>query len=156
MEYRNLGQSGLKVSTLCLGTMTFGEADERSMMHKVGCDEDTSHQLIERALEAGINFFDTANIYGQDGLSERVIGAWSGVVGGDQVLRLWDEVSLAQELRRIDPSAGVDEALTLTVIPAQERYGHAFKTGEAGGDAELWVAVQGGGCLLYTSPSPRD
>lgn len=76
MEYRNLGKSGLKVSTLCLGTMTFGEADEKSMMHKVGCDEDTSFAIMNRALEAGINFFDTADVYGQDGLSERVIGKW--------------------------------------------------------------------------------
>ena len=93
MEYRNLGQSGLKVSTLCLGAMTFGEADEKSMMHKVGCDEDTSHQLIERALEAGINFFDTANIYGQDGLSERVIGAWFDKSGRR------DELVLATKFR---------------------------------------------------------
>jgi aryl-alcohol dehydrogenase-like predicted oxidoreductase len=76
MHYRNLGKSGLKVSTLCLGTMTFGEADEKSMMHKVGCDEDTSFAIMNRALEAGINLFDTADVYGQDGLSERVIGKW--------------------------------------------------------------------------------
>ena len=41
MEYRRLGRSGAKVSALCLGTMTFGEADEKSFMHKVGCDEKT-------------------------------------------------------------------------------------------------------------------
>ena len=46
MEYRNLGNSGLKVSTLCLGTMTFGEADDQSFMHKVGCDTTTSHELL--------------------------------------------------------------------------------------------------------------
>lgn len=76
MEYRNLGQSGLKVSTLCLGTMTFGEADEKSMMHKVGSDEETAGVIMNRALDSGINFFDTADVYGQDGLSERVIGNW--------------------------------------------------------------------------------
>lgn len=76
MEYRNLGDSGLKVSTLCLGTMTFGEADENSFMHQVGCDEKTSFAIMDRALEAGVNFFDTADVYGQDGLSERVIGNW--------------------------------------------------------------------------------
>lgn len=76
MEYANLGRSGLKVSRLCLGTMTFGEADENSMMHKVGCDEATSFAIMNRSLEAGINFFDTANVYGQDGLTERVIGKW--------------------------------------------------------------------------------
>lgn len=76
MEYRNLGASGLKVSPLCLGTMTFGEADEKSFMHQVGCDEATSFAIMNRALDAGINLFDTADVYGQDGLSERVIGRW--------------------------------------------------------------------------------
>jgi aryl-alcohol dehydrogenase-like predicted oxidoreductase len=76
MEYRNLGHSGLKVSTLCLGTMTFGEADENSFMHKVGCSEEESHAIMNKALDEGINFFDTANVYGNDGLTERVIGNW--------------------------------------------------------------------------------
>jgi len=76
MEYRNLGSSGLKVSNLCLGTMTFGEANEGSFMHKVGCDESTSFDIMNRAVESGINFFDTADVYGQDGLTERVIGNW--------------------------------------------------------------------------------
>lgn len=76
MEYRQLGASGLRVSNLCLGTMTFGEADETSFMHKVGCDEQTSFSVMDKALEAGINFFDTADVYGQDGLSERIIGNW--------------------------------------------------------------------------------
>jgi len=76
MEYRNLGAAGVKVSTLCLGTMTFGEADESSFMHQVGCDEATSHAILDRAVEAGINFIDTADVYGQDGLSERVLGSW--------------------------------------------------------------------------------
>jgi len=76
MEYRQLGASGLRVSNLCLGTMTFGEADETSFMHKVGCDEQTSFSIMDKALEAGINFFDTADVYGQDGLSERIIGNW--------------------------------------------------------------------------------
>jgi aryl-alcohol dehydrogenase-like predicted oxidoreductase len=76
MEYRNLGTSGLKVSTLCLGTMTFGEADASSFMHKVGCDEPTAHAIMSRALDAGVSFFDTADVYGNDGLTERVIGNW--------------------------------------------------------------------------------
>jgi aryl-alcohol dehydrogenase-like predicted oxidoreductase len=76
MEYRNLGSSGLKVPVLCLGAMTFGEADEKSFMHKVGADEKTSFAIMNRALEKGVNFIDTADIYGQDGLSEKVVGAW--------------------------------------------------------------------------------
>ena len=93
MEYRNLGRSGLKVSTLCLGTMTFGEADERSFMHKVGCDEGTSFAIMDRALDHGINFFDTADVYGQDGLSERVIGRWFAERGRR------DDVVLATKFR---------------------------------------------------------
>lgn len=76
MEYSNLGHSGLKVSSLCLGAMTFGEADENSFMHGVGADEPTSFRMMDRALDAGVNFVDTADVYGQDGLSERVLGKW--------------------------------------------------------------------------------
>ena len=76
MKYRNLGAAGVKVSSLCLGGMTFGEADEKSFMHKVGSDEATAHAVLDRALAAGINFIDTADVYGQDGLSERVLGNW--------------------------------------------------------------------------------
>jgi aryl-alcohol dehydrogenase-like predicted oxidoreductase len=76
MKYKNLGASGVRVSTLCLGGMTFGEADEKSFMHGAGSDEATTHRVLDRALEAGINFIDTADVYGQDGLSERVLGGW--------------------------------------------------------------------------------
>ncbi len=76
MEYRTLGKSGLKVSPLCLGCMTFGEADEKSFMYQVGASEETSNAIMNHALEVGINFFDVADVYGQDGLSERVVGKW--------------------------------------------------------------------------------
>ncbi len=76
MEYRSLGSSGLKVPVLCLGTMTFGEADDKSFMHKVGCDDKTAFAIMSRAVERGANFFDSADVYGQDGLSERIVGAW--------------------------------------------------------------------------------
>ena len=76
MKYKKLGASGVKVSELCLGAMTFGEADDKSFMHKVGADEKTSLEILNRALDLGVNFVDTADVYGQDGLSERIIGAW--------------------------------------------------------------------------------
>lgn len=76
MKYRNLGTSGLKVSTLCLGTMTLGEADASSMMHGISADERTSFEIMDAAVEAGINFFDSADVYGQEGLSERIVGKW--------------------------------------------------------------------------------
>jgi aryl-alcohol dehydrogenase-like predicted oxidoreductase len=93
MEYRNLGASGVKVSTLCLGAMTFGEADEKSFMHKVSADEGTAHAILSRAVEAGINFIDTADVYGQDGLSERVVGRWLAASGAR------DRVVLATKFR---------------------------------------------------------
>jgi aryl-alcohol dehydrogenase-like predicted oxidoreductase len=56
--------------------MTFGEADEKSFMHNIGADEKTSFAIMNRALEKGVSFIDTADVYGQNGLSERVVGAW--------------------------------------------------------------------------------
>src|ERR1700739_1141431 len=76
MKYRNLGAAGVKVSNLCLGAMTFGEANESSFMHKAVSDEAPTFPVLDRALAAGVNFIDTADVYGQDGLSERVLGNW--------------------------------------------------------------------------------
>ena len=66
MEYRHLGRTGLKVSEVCLGTMTFGTNDW-------GIDENRSREIFNLAVEAGINFFDTANSYA-DGRSEQILG----------------------------------------------------------------------------------
>ena len=76
MDYRGLGRTGTQVSSLCLGAMTFGEPDENSFMHGVAATESASFEMLDRALDAGINFVDTADVYGNDGLSERVIGKW--------------------------------------------------------------------------------
>jgi aryl-alcohol dehydrogenase-like predicted oxidoreductase len=76
MQYRQLGTTGTQVSVLCLGAMTFGEADEKSFMHNVGSSETESFAVLDRAYDSGINFVDTADVYGQDGLSERVFGKW--------------------------------------------------------------------------------
>src|SRR5262245_23788721 len=56
--------------------MTFGEPDENSFMHKVATPAEEAHRIMSRALDAGLNVWDTANVYGNDGLSERVIGDW--------------------------------------------------------------------------------
>jgi aryl-alcohol dehydrogenase-like predicted oxidoreductase len=75
MEYTQLGRTGVKVSRLVLGTMNFGPQT----------DEPTSHALMDAALDAGINFFDTANIYGiteHKGLTEEIIGSWFAQGGG--------------------------------------------------------------------------
>lgn len=69
MDYRNLGRTGLKVSPLCLGTMTYGTPQWRDWV----LDDRQSRPFIEQALNAGINFFDTADMY-SDGASEEVVG----------------------------------------------------------------------------------
>lgn len=69
MQYVNLGKTGLKVSRLCLGMMSYGSSQWRDWV----LDEDDSRPFIKRALELGINFFDTADIYSL-GLSEEVTG----------------------------------------------------------------------------------
>jgi Predicted oxidoreductases (related to aryl-alcohol dehydrogenases) len=68
MNYTNLGKAGLKVSRICLGCMSYGLVER-----KWGLDEEQSRPFIKRALELGINFFDTANMYGS-GASEEVLG----------------------------------------------------------------------------------
>jgi aryl-alcohol dehydrogenase-like predicted oxidoreductase len=71
MDYVNLGQTGLRVSRVCLGCMTYGVPDRGA--HPWTLDEETSRPFIKRALELGINFFDTANTY-SDGTSEEILG----------------------------------------------------------------------------------
>lgn len=69
MEYVHLGRAGVKVSRLCLGTMNFGPL----------ASEQDSFAIMDRALELGINFFDTANVYGWklgEGLTEQIVGRW--------------------------------------------------------------------------------
>ncbi len=71
MQYRNLGNTGLKISPLCLGCMTFGVPDRGD--HPWTLPEQQSRPLIRKAIEMGINFFDTANAY-SDGTSEEIVG----------------------------------------------------------------------------------
>ncbi len=72
MEYRRLGRTGLKVSTICLGTMQFGWSTEEAQ----------AHEIMSAAVEAGVNFLDTADIYSTwvegnpGGVSEQIIGTW--------------------------------------------------------------------------------
>jgi aryl-alcohol dehydrogenase-like predicted oxidoreductase len=71
MEYVRLGNTGLKVSRICLGTMTYGKPNDR---WKWALNEEESRPFIKKALELGINFFDTANIY-CFGASEEIVGS---------------------------------------------------------------------------------
>jgi aryl-alcohol dehydrogenase-like predicted oxidoreductase len=75
MDYVHLGRTGLKVSRLCLGTMNFGPQTS----------EPDSFKIMDRALEMGINFFDTANVYGWkkgEGWTESIVGRWLAQGGG--------------------------------------------------------------------------
>ncbi len=71
MEYARLGNTGLKVSRICLGCMGFGDAGH--WIHKWVLNEESSRPIIQKALELGINFFDTANVYSL-GVSEEILG----------------------------------------------------------------------------------
>ena len=66
MEITQLGRTGLKVSRLCLGTMNFGPRTS----------EEDAQEIMARALGAGVSFFDTADIYGPNGLTEEIVGRW--------------------------------------------------------------------------------
>jgi NDP-hexose 2,3-enoyl reductase len=86
MELTNLGRTGLKVSRLCLGTMNFGPKTT----------EADSFAIMDRALEHGINFFDTANVYGWklgEGVTEQIVGRWLAQGGGRR-----DKVVLATKV----------------------------------------------------------
>ncbi len=86
MKYTQLGRTGLKVSRLTLGTMNFGPQT----------DEADSHAIMDAALNAGINFFDTANVYGwgeNKGRTEEIIGSWFARGGGRR-----DKVVLATKV----------------------------------------------------------
>src|SRR5947209_13018010 len=77
MNYVNLGRTGLKVSRLCLGTMTYGSKKWREWV----MEEDEARPFFRRAIELGINFFDTADMYSR-GASEEVTGRALKVFGG--------------------------------------------------------------------------
>src|SRR5881296_425751 len=75
MDYARLGRTGLRVSRLCLGTMNFGPV----------AGEAESFAIMDRALEAGLNFFDTADVYGWrtgEGVTEQIVGRWLAQGGG--------------------------------------------------------------------------
>src|SRR5262247_2992676 len=86
MKYTALGRTGLKVSRLCLGTMNFGPST----------DEAESFAIMDKALELGLNFYDTANVYGWklgEGITEQIIGRWFAQGGGRR-----DKVVLATKV----------------------------------------------------------
>ncbi len=116
MDYLKLGSTGLDVSPLCLGCMSFGIPDRGN--HEWTLDEEASRPLIKQAIEAGINFFDTANVY-SDGTSEEIVG---------RALRDYadrDEIVLATKVHgRMRPGpngAGLSRKAILSEIDASLR-----------------------------------
>jgi aryl-alcohol dehydrogenase-like predicted oxidoreductase len=116
MEYTNLGKSGLKVSRICLGCMSYGAPERGS--HPWSLDEEKSRPFVARALELGINIFDTSNSY-SDGSSEEILGH----ALGDLAKR--DEVVIATKLyypTRKDPNGkGLSRKAIMTEIDASLR-----------------------------------
>lgn len=113
MQYSNLGRTGLKVSQLCLGTMTFGWS----------ADEATSHAIMDSAFDSGVNFFDTADIYSRwidgnnGGDSEEIIGRWLKTKDRREVViatkvrgRMWDGVN-GEGLSRSHIMQAVEDSL---------------------------------------------
>ena len=90
MQYTTLGETGLSVSRICLGCMTFGSSDWFEWV----LDEDESREIIERAIDHGINFFDTANVY-SGGESERILGNVLGEYDRDEQVvatKVWGQM----------------------------------------------------------------
>src|ERR1700712_5034444 len=141
MEYLKLGASGLEVSAITLGCMSYGTADRGN--HEWTLDEETSRPFIRKALEAGITTFDTANVY-SDGTSEEFVGKaladfarreevviatkvhgamWAGPNGGGlsrvhimnqidaSLRRLGTEYVDLYQIHRWDPTVPIEETL---------------------------------------------
>jgi aryl-alcohol dehydrogenase-like predicted oxidoreductase len=107
MEYRNLGQTGIKVSELCMGTMQFGWT----------ADEDTSINVLTASYNAGINFIDTADVYSRwapgnpGGVAEMIIGKWMKANGVPR-----DKLVIATKVRGRIGDGPNDEGLSRTHI----------------------------------------
>lgn len=113
MDYRRLGRTGLRVSLLCLGTMTFGWTS----------DEKNAYQVFDAAFEAGINFIDTADVYSRwapgnpGGVAETYIGNWLKSKPREQIVlatkvrgRMWDGPN-GEGLSRVHIMKAVDDSL---------------------------------------------
>src|ERR1700691_205080 len=111
MDYIKLGSTGLEVSRICLGCMTFGIPERGA--HTWTLDDEKSRPIIKRALELGVNFFDTANVY-SDGTSEEILGR------AMRELAKRDEVVIATKVHgkmRQDPNGrGLSRKAILTEI----------------------------------------
>ena len=83
MQYTRLGSTGLEVSRICLGTMSFGNSEEWMV------EIDKARPIVKRALDLGVNFYDTANVY-NNGRSEEIVGELLSDVREDLVIATKD------------------------------------------------------------------
>jgi 1-deoxyxylulose-5-phosphate synthase len=111
VKYRKLGRTGLDVSAICLGCMSFGDPERGG--HPWSLDEETSRPLIQRAVEQGINFFDTANVYSA-GSSEEIVGrALADFADRDEVVIA---TKVHGSMRRGRNAAGLSRKAIMTEI----------------------------------------
>ena len=106
MDFVNLGRTGLKVSRLCLGCMSYGTPEWREWV----LPEEDSRPFIQRALELGINFFDTANMYSL-GRSEEVVPAVTAPIVGATKMRHLEDAVAATAVKLDDAERGELEEL---------------------------------------------
>jgi aryl-alcohol dehydrogenase-like predicted oxidoreductase len=140
MDYVKLGKTGLEVSRLCLGGMTFGAPDRG--LHTWTLDDEKTRPIVKRALELGINFFDTANVY-SDGTSEEILG---------RALKEFarrDEVVIATKVSaRVRPGPNGQGLSRAAIIGDRARGGGCEGEGRSpcAGRACLGAAEAGGDC----------
>src|SRR6478735_9074159 len=115
MDYVNLGRTGLRVSRICLGCMSYGVPERGS--HPWSLNEEQSRPFLARALDLGINFFDTANVY-SDGTSEEIVGRVLREMGkrdelvvATKVFFPWRDAPNARGLSRKAIFAAIDASL---------------------------------------------
>jgi aryl-alcohol dehydrogenase-like predicted oxidoreductase len=99
MEYTKLGNTGMDVSRICLGCMGFGDAQR--WIHQWVLNEENSRPIIKKALDLGINFFDTANVY-SIGTSEEILGhALQDFANPDEVVKRVAEIAEKHGVPRV-------------------------------------------------------
>jgi NDP-hexose C3-ketoreductase / dTDP-4-oxo-2-deoxy-alpha-D-pentos-2-ene 2,3-reductase len=163
MDYVHLGRLGLKVSPLCLGTMNFG-------WDVPGTGEADAFAIMDRALEHGINFFDTANVYGWhdgggrgEGITENILGRWFAQGGGrrDKVVlatKVYGEMGTwpnESRLSALNLRRACDESLRRLQADRIDLYQFHHVDREAPWD-EIWQAIEQlvqSGKILYAGSS---
>src|SRR3954449_12406917 len=156
MEYTHLGRSGLRVSKLCLGTMNFGPVTE----------EGDSFAIMDQAHEHGINFFDSANVYGwgdNKGWTESIVGRWFAQGGGRRertviATKLYGDMGEwpnEGKLSALNIRRACDASLTRLQTDYVDIYQFHHVDRRTPWD-EIWQAIEtavGQGKLLYTGSS---